>query len=133
MDIVNEQSPLLIIDSPIATSKVSFRGRRPSRPLDRYISDDEQRLKETYVGERLPYSDYASIDFLHDLVSNNKLHFVPDNGPLNWHIGKRLRAPSCHSRSRRSALQDYQPSGPGFGLDGRSLDRHTYCMCRLSC
>ena len=32
------------------------------------ISKEEQLLGETAVGERLPYNDYTTIDWLHDLV-----------------------------------------------------------------
>lgn len=33
-----------------------------------HISKEEQALAETAVGERLPYNDYTTIDWLHDLV-----------------------------------------------------------------
>ncbi len=33
-----------------------------------HISKEEQALSETPVGERLPYNDYTTIDWLHDLV-----------------------------------------------------------------
>lgn len=32
------------------------------------VSKEEQELGETAVGERLPYNDYTTIDWLHDLV-----------------------------------------------------------------
>lgn len=32
------------------------------------VSKDEQALASTSVGERLPYNDYTTIDWLHDLV-----------------------------------------------------------------
>jgi len=32
------------------------------------VSKEEQALGETAVGERLPYNDYTTIDWLHDLV-----------------------------------------------------------------
>jgi len=35
-----------------------------------HVSKEEQALGETAVGERLPYNDYTTIDWLHDLVSN---------------------------------------------------------------
>lgn len=69
MDSSSEESPLLSADNDGPQHKIVSRGRQGSRALDRFISESEQRLKETYVGERLPYSDYSSIDFLHDLVS----------------------------------------------------------------
>ncbi len=33
-----------------------------------HISKEERALAETGVGERLPYNDYTTIDWLHDLV-----------------------------------------------------------------
>ena len=33
-----------------------------------YVSKDEQALSGATVGERLPYNDYTTIDWLHDLV-----------------------------------------------------------------
>lgn len=69
MDSTSEESSLISSDNDMQTYGVNHRGRQDNRTLDRYLSESEQRLKETYVGERLPYSDYSSIDFLHDLVS----------------------------------------------------------------
>ena len=36
--------------------------------LSSHLSKDEQVLAGTAVGERLPYNDYTTIDWLHDLV-----------------------------------------------------------------
>lgn len=33
-----------------------------------HVSKEEQALSGTPVGERLPYNDYTTIDWLHDLV-----------------------------------------------------------------
>ena len=33
-----------------------------------YVSKDEQALSSASIGERLPYNDYTTIDWLHDLV-----------------------------------------------------------------
>lgn len=33
------------------------------------VSKEEHALGDTAVGERLPYNDYTTIDWLHDLVS----------------------------------------------------------------
>ena len=33
-----------------------------------HVSKDEQALSAAPVGERLPYNDYTTIDWLHDLV-----------------------------------------------------------------
>jgi hypothetical protein len=36
--------------------------------ISSHISKEEQLLGETAIGERLPYNDYTTIDWLHDLV-----------------------------------------------------------------
>lgn len=57
----------------------SLAGRKPSRHDSRsehdassivssHVSKEEQVLAGTAVGERLPYNDYTTIDWLHDLV-----------------------------------------------------------------
>lgn len=38
--------------------------------ISSHISKDEQALSANPVGERLPYNDYTTIDWLHDLVCN---------------------------------------------------------------
>ena len=65
----HEQSRLL--DPRVA----ELNGRRSShRPEDAnsiissHISKEELALGGTSVGERLPYNDYTTIDWLHDLV-----------------------------------------------------------------
>ncbi|KAL8766539.1 MAG: hypothetical protein Q9209_006682, partial [Squamulea sp. 1 TL-2023] len=35
--------------------------------LSTHVSKEEQLLVSTSVGERLPYNDYTTIDWLHDL------------------------------------------------------------------
>lgn len=37
-----------------------------------HISKEEQLLSTTSIGERLPYNDYTTIDWLHDLVSQTE-------------------------------------------------------------
>ena len=67
----NDRSPLLtesVLEHPL---------KNDSEELGRYESDNEQKLGDTYVGERLPYNDYSSIDFLHDLVSWFRQHDLP--------------------------------------------------------
>lgn len=36
--------------------------------VDSHVSKEEQMLSGSTVGERLPYNDYTTIDWLHDLV-----------------------------------------------------------------
>lgn len=38
-----------------------------------HLSKEEQLLSETSVGERLPYNNYTTIDWLHDLVGDPEL------------------------------------------------------------
>src|SRR2546421_12801916 len=37
--------------------------------ISSHLSREEQALSGTAIGERLPYNDYTTIDWLHDLVS----------------------------------------------------------------
>jgi chloride channel 3/4/5 len=39
-----------------------------SSTISSHVSKEEQELAGTAVGERLPYNDYTTIDWLHDLV-----------------------------------------------------------------
>lgn len=71
----NETSRLL--DPRIAelAGRRSHSSRRDSHNedaasiLSSRVSKDEQALAGTAIGERLPYNDYTTIDWLHDLVS----------------------------------------------------------------
>jgi len=62
--------------SPRVT-ELSGRKRSSQRPnelneassiISSHVSKEERELAGTAVGERLPYNDYATIDWLHDLV-----------------------------------------------------------------
>lgn len=39
--------------------------------INSFVSRGEQALSAAPVGERLPYNDYTTIDWLHDLVDNS--------------------------------------------------------------
>jgi chloride channel 3/4/5 len=69
----NERTPLL--DPRVA--ELSGRRRSSHRThetdeassiISSHVSKEEQELAGTAVGERLPYNDYTTIDWLHDLV-----------------------------------------------------------------
>jgi len=45
--------------------------------ISSHVSKAEQALSATPVGERLPYNDYTTIDWLHDLVSNTLFLYTP--------------------------------------------------------
>jgi chloride channel 3/4/5 len=70
----SEQTHLL--DPRVAALAGHRRGSRrlddvqsgASSILSSHVSKEEQELAGTAVGERLPYNDYTTIDWLHDLV-----------------------------------------------------------------
>ncbi|KAL8729891.1 MAG: hypothetical protein Q9166_004448 [cf. Caloplaca sp. 2 TL-2023] len=65
--------------------------------LSTHISKEEQLLATTSVGERLPYNDYTTIDWLHDLVKDS------------------FRSRSIHSqRGIRGAVGSAFESGQGW-------------------
>ena len=82
----NEQSRLL--DPRVS----QLNGRRASHRMDEiqgedghsiissHVSKDEQLLGQTAIGERLPYNDYTTIDWLHDLVCSDA-HFSQNLKP----------------------------------------------------
>jgi chloride channel 3/4/5 len=58
-------------------AELSSRRRSSHQPIElgeassiisSHVSKEEQELAGTAVGERLPYNDYTTIDWLHDLV-----------------------------------------------------------------
>ncbi|RMZ90704.1 hypothetical protein DV736_g2076, partial [Chaetothyriales sp. CBS 134916] len=51
-------------------SSISYHGDAASINSSR-VRKEEQLLGETAVGERLPYNDYTTIDWLHDLVKDS--------------------------------------------------------------
>ena len=68
----DERSHLLPSDRRISRVRVE---NDAESVISSHVSKEEQALSGTAVGERLPYSDYTTIDFLHDLVSiSTKVH-----------------------------------------------------------
>jgi chloride channel 3/4/5 len=62
----NEQSHLLPHHRRVSLLQ---QGEDAESILGSHVSKEEQLLSDTAVGERLPYNDYTTIDWLHDLVS----------------------------------------------------------------
>lgn len=71
----NEQTRLL--DPRVADLSGHRRGSTRSNDvqledafsvISSHLSRGERALAETAIGERLPYNDYTTIDWLHDLV-----------------------------------------------------------------
>lgn len=49
-------------------SAIRHEDEEASSIIASYVSKEEQALSNATVGERLPYNDYTTIDWLHDLV-----------------------------------------------------------------
>ena len=81
------------------TQLLKSHGRLGSIQIDAeaissHLSKEEQALGETSVGERLPYNDYCTIDWLHDLVSTIQLVLTDFADPRT-----RSRIPSASDQS----------------------------------
>ena len=63
-----------------------------------HVSKEEQALSETPVGERLPYNDYTTIDWLHDLVRALEALYMPELMLCRSRIPSDF-APSTQSRA----------------------------------
>ena len=63
------QSPVARSIPSLFSGNILFRICNASF-ADSFVSKEEELLGNTAVGEILPYNDYSSIDFLHDLVSS---------------------------------------------------------------
>ncbi|KAK5053926.1 hypothetical protein LTR84_001888 [Exophiala bonariae] len=66
-----ERTPLLFQDRRL--SSIAHEADAVS-VISSHVSKEEQVLAETAVGERLPYNDYTTIDWLHDLVKDSYRH-----------------------------------------------------------
>lgn len=73
--------------SPLLNRVLKKRRRSRLAPADdlssiisSHVSRDEQALALTGVGERLPYNDYSTIDWLHDLVKDSFRHRAVESG-----------------------------------------------------
>jgi hypothetical protein len=60
-----EHSHLLPCDRRLGSA---IRGADTESNISSHVSRDELLLGKTAVGERLPYNDHTTIDWLHDLV-----------------------------------------------------------------
>jgi chloride channel 3/4/5 len=62
-----ERTPLL---RPNRLSQLQHEQDEEARSvISSTVSKEEQQLAGSTVGERLPYNDYTTIDWLHDLVT----------------------------------------------------------------
>ncbi|EME48738.1 hypothetical protein DOTSEDRAFT_67688 [Dothistroma septosporum NZE10] len=65
-----ERSPLLQLPRDRGLSKIA-REEEVQSILSSHITEEEHKLAESSVGERLAYNDYTTIDWLHDLVKDS--------------------------------------------------------------
>ena len=65
---VDEQSPLFHANGNRRLSRLIQRDEEASSIIRSHVSIQEQKLGESTIGERLPYNNYQTIDWLHDLV-----------------------------------------------------------------
>ncbi|KAL9046153.1 MAG: hypothetical protein Q9214_000938, partial [Letrouitia sp. 1 TL-2023] len=78
-----------------------------------HVSKEEQALSGTPVGERLPYNDYTTIDWLHDLVGCPVNPVIGNANPQQVKDSFRLRA--VHNQPGfRGTLQSAFESGQGW-------------------
>lgn len=66
-----ERTPLLRVNGELVNGdrRLSKLAQQEEDIISSHVSVDEQKLAGSSVGERLPYNEYTSVDFLHDLVS----------------------------------------------------------------
>ena len=76
-----------------------------------YVSKEEQALASAAVGERLPYNDYTTIDWLHDLVRRAHCPSEGDQRPIPSR--SKIRTATASSiRERGSATASCPSSKP---------------------
>ena len=95
--------------------------------LSTHVSKEEQLLANTSVGERLPYNDYTTIDWLHDLVGT----YVPLPISTLTGTGERLLPISGHSRPTWYTWCPWLRFRVRPRMDRFRLDRHSDSMCGL--
>jgi hypothetical protein len=68
--LIDERSPLIVrYGHPLPPRGLVIEDEASSI-VGSCVSKLESEMGHTAVGERLPYNDYTTIDFLHDLVIN---------------------------------------------------------------
>jgi len=74
--------------------------------ISSHISKEEQALGESAIGERLPYNDYTTIDWLHDLVC---LCRAPAKGGMLIQNRSRTRSAIARSTARKGFGPRFSP------------------------
>ncbi|KZF26503.1 chloride channel-like protein 3 [Xylona heveae TC161] len=68
-ELANERTSL--IPSIVRDRRLNHVRAEEDSVISSHLSKEEQALSATPLGERLPYNDYTTIDWLHDLVKNS--------------------------------------------------------------
>lgn len=63
-----ERTPLLAQTGDRRLSKLVRQDEEASSIMKSHVTVDELKMSNTAIGGRLPYNDYTTIDWLHDLV-----------------------------------------------------------------
>jgi len=69
----SERTPLLPAVNSIRRMSRLQQQDEASSYIESHVTKEEQALSGSTIGERLPYNDYTTIDFLHDLVCSQLL------------------------------------------------------------
>lgn len=65
----HERSPLLQANGDSRLHKAPHGSVEAGSTVESHQSVDEQKISHSSIGERLPYNQYQTVDFLYDLVS----------------------------------------------------------------
>lgn len=95
------------------------------------VTKEEQQLAGSTVGERLPYNDYTTIDWLHDLVLTTSPNFRTTKYSLTFHPGQRLIPSPLSPVTSWSSPRTAFPLRRMLWLDRRNRHRRTYRLCSI--
>ena len=68
----DESTPLLNGNNDRRRSTLTPYSEDVRAIIKSHVNVEEQKLVESNIGEFLPYNDYTTIDFLHDLVRSKQ-------------------------------------------------------------
>jgi len=123
----NERSPLLhpydghVQYTDHRLSKLQ-QDEEASSIIKSHVTREEQKMSGTSVGERLPYNDYTTIDWLHDLVEQDRTTLLAP-GADSIRSGQRFVSTSLHTQPQGTAVQDREPLRRRLWLDSSSDNR----------
>nr|POE56882.1 isoform 4 of h(+)/cl(-) exchange transporter 3 [Quercus suber] len=90
LDQTDEHTPLLQVNGR-RLSELARQDDQASSILESHVTIEEQKLADSSVGERLPYNDYTTIDWLHDLVKDSyRLRSINDRKGLRYQVVRLL-------------------------------------------